>query len=55
MFGWAIFSLVIAIVAALYGFGGWSRPLESLALAVFVVGLILFLVLLIMGRLPPRH
>lgn len=55
MFGWAVSVLVIAIAAALYGFGGWSGPTTLLAKGVFVLGLILFLALLVLGRLPPRR
>lgn len=55
MFAWAVCVLVIAIVAALYGFGGWNGPASLLAKGVFILGLILFLVLLILGRMPPRR
>jgi uncharacterized membrane protein YtjA (UPF0391 family) len=55
MFGWAVSCLVIAIVAALYGFGGWNGPGTQLAKGVFVVGLVLFLALLVLGRRPPQR
>ncbi len=55
MFFLAIICLVTAIVAALIGFGVWSGPAAVLARVIFGVGLILFLVLLVRGRLPPRR
>jgi uncharacterized membrane protein YtjA (UPF0391 family) len=53
MFFWAVFVLVAAIFAALYGFGSWQMPLPWLARVVFVVGFVLFLALLVLGRRPP--
>ncbi len=53
MFGWSVVTLVIAVVAALYGFGATSGTVAPLAKAVFVVGLVLFLLLLVLGRRPP--
>ncbi len=53
MFSRAVICLVTAIVAALYGFGAWDGPATWLARAVFGIGLILFLLLLVRGRLPP--
>lgn len=54
MFSWAVFSLVIAIVAALFGFGGVVSGMAAwLAKSVFVAGLVLFLALLVSGRRPP--
>ena len=53
MFGWAVTFLIIAIVAALLGFGGLAGTAAWMAKVLFVVGLGLFLVLLVLGRRPP--
>ncbi|HYP68358.1 MAG TPA: DUF1328 domain-containing protein [Thiobacillaceae bacterium] len=53
MFGWAVTFLIIAIVAALLGFGGLAGPAAWMAKALFAVGLGLFLVFLVLGRRPP--
>jgi uncharacterized membrane protein YtjA (UPF0391 family) len=55
MFGWSVANLVIAIVAALYGFGGGTGALAWLARLLFGICLILFLLLLFLGRSPPRQ
>ncbi len=49
MFGWAVSVLVAGIVAALLGFGGMAGTAASTAEVLFVVGLVLFLVLLVIG------
>lgn len=53
MFGWAVTFLIIAIIAALLGFGGLAGTAAWMAKVLFVVGLGLFLVFLVMGRRPP--
>lgn len=53
MFGWAIACLLIAIMAGLFGFGGLAGAAAPLARGLFVVSLLLFLVLLVLGRRPP--
>ncbi len=56
MFGLAVLCLVIAIAAAQIGFGGLVGGVTAaMAKGVFVVGLLLFLILLILGRRPPPH
>lgn len=45
--------LVIAAVSALLGFDGVAGAAAAIAQILFVGGLILFLVLLLMGRRPP--
>lgn len=52
MFGWAVTFLVIAIVAALLGFGGLAGTAAWMAKIVFVAGLVLFLLFLV-SRNPP--
>ncbi len=53
MFRWGIIFLVIALIAAALGFGGLAGTAAGAAKIVFVVGIILFLVSLFMGR--KRH
>lgn len=54
MFRWGIIFLVIALIAAALGFGGLAGTAAGAAKIVFVVGIILFLVSLFMGRNDPR-
>jgi uncharacterized membrane protein YtjA (UPF0391 family) len=49
MLGWALTFLVIAIIAAVFGFGGIAVASTSIAQILFVVFLILFAVSLIAG------
>jgi uncharacterized membrane protein YtjA (UPF0391 family) len=53
MFRWAVIFLIIAIVAAVFGFGGLAGTAAWMAKVLFVIGLALFLVFLMMGRRPP--
>lgn len=57
MFGWAIFFLIVALLAAFFGFGGVAVIAVEFAKIIFVVALILFVVsaifALIRGRSPP--
>ncbi len=57
MLSWAITFLVVALIAAILGFGGIAGTAVGLAKIVFVVFLVLFLVSagyhLITGRRPP--
>lgn len=55
MFRWGIIFLVIALIAAALGFGGLAGTAAGAAKIVFVVGIILFLVSLFMGRLSLIH
>ena len=50
MFSWGIIFLVIAISAAALGFGALSGTAAWAAKVVFVVGIVLFLVNVILGR-----
>lgn len=52
MFGWAVTFLVVAIVAALLGFGGLAGAAAWMARIVFVAGLVLFLFFLVSGNPP---
>jgi uncharacterized membrane protein YtjA (UPF0391 family) len=53
MFSWAIVFLVIAVVAALFGFSGLAGTAVNIAWILAVLGIILFVVLLALGRRPP--
>ena len=55
MLNWALTFLVIALVAAVFGFGGIAVEAAWIAKILFVVFLVLFLVSLLTGavRRPP--
>lgn len=53
MFGWAVTFFIVAIVAALFGFSGIAGVATNIAWILFVVGLILAIVFLVLGRRPP--
>lgn len=57
MLNWALAFLVIAIIAAVLGFGGIAAEAVAIAKLIFIVFLVLFLVAAIMGvikgRAPP--
>ena len=49
MLGWALFFFIVALVAALFGFGGVTATLTGLAQILFAVFVVLFLGLLVVG------
>jgi uncharacterized membrane protein YtjA (UPF0391 family) len=49
VFGFAITLLIIALIAAVLGFGGIAGTLANIAIAIFVIALIVGLVLLFLG------
>lgn len=53
MIGWAFVFLIVAIVAALLGFGYLAGLAAWMAKVLFLVGLVVFVVLLVLGRRPP--
>jgi uncharacterized membrane protein YtjA (UPF0391 family) len=53
MFSWAVVFLIVALVAALLGFGGLAGTAANIAWLLFVVGLILAVVFFAMGRRGP--
>lgn len=55
MFGWAITFLIVALVAAVLGFGGIAGVAVEIAKIIFVVALILFAVSLIYGLISGRR
>jgi uncharacterized membrane protein YtjA (UPF0391 family) len=52
MFSWAIAFFVIALVAAIFGFGGLAASAAGIAQIIFIVALIMAIVSLIAGRRP---
>jgi uncharacterized membrane protein YtjA (UPF0391 family) len=53
MFSWAIAFLVIGLIAALFGFSGLAGTAVNIAWILAVLGIILFVILLVVGRRPP--
>ena len=59
MLYWAVVFLIIAVVAALFGFGGIASTAAGIAQVLFGIFLVLFLVFLVMAlfnkgpRVPP--
>lgn len=57
MLGWVITFLVLALIAALLGFGGIASTFAGIAKILFVIFLVLFVLALIVnivrGRAPP--
>jgi uncharacterized membrane protein YtjA (UPF0391 family) len=53
MIGWAITFLIIALIAALFGFGGLAGTAVGIAKILFFVFLVLFVVSLLLGRRTP--
>lgn len=53
MFSWAVTFLIIALVAAVFGFSGIAGTATNIAWILFVVGLVLAVVFLLLGRRPP--
>ena len=49
MLGWAVTFLVIALIAAVLGFGGIAGAAVGIAKIIFYIAIILFLVSLITG------
>lgn len=54
MIGWALTFLVVAMIAAVLGFGVIAGTAALIAKALFFVFLVLFVVSLIAGRRGPR-
>jgi uncharacterized membrane protein YtjA (UPF0391 family) len=53
MFYWAVVFLIVGLVAAVLGFSGIAGTAVNIAWILFVVGLILFVVFLVLGRRQP--
>jgi uncharacterized membrane protein YtjA (UPF0391 family) len=54
MLGWAITFLVIALVAALFGFGGIAGTAVEIAKLIFFVAIVLFAISAVIGLLRGR-
>lgn len=54
MLGWALTFLVIALVAAVLGFGGIAGTAIEIAKIIFFVAIVLFLVSAVVGMLRGR-
>jgi uncharacterized membrane protein YtjA (UPF0391 family) len=54
MLRWAIAFFIIAIIAAVFGFGGIAATASGIAQILFYIFLVLFLVALLMGLLGGR-
>ena len=50
MIGWAITFLIIALIAAVLGFGGIAGTAVGIAKIIFFVAIVLFVIPLIFGR-----
>ncbi|ACY19195.1 DUF1328 domain-containing protein [Haliangium ochraceum] len=54
MFSWALLFLVVALVAALFGFGGIVSVAAGMAKIIFIVALVAFLVSLVVPAFRRR-
>lgn len=54
MFGWAVTFLIIALIAAMLGFGGIATFAVDLAKIVFFVAIVLFVISAIVGLIRGR-
>jgi uncharacterized membrane protein YtjA (UPF0391 family) len=54
LLGWALTFLVIAIIAAVFGFGEVAGAAAGIAKILFFIFVVVFLVLLVMGLLAGR-
>jgi uncharacterized membrane protein YtjA (UPF0391 family) len=55
MLRWAVIFLIIALVAALFGFGGLAGTAVGIAKVLFFIFLILFVVSLLVGGFGARR
>ncbi len=53
MISWAVTFLIIAIIAGVLGFSGIAGAAVNIAWILFVVGLVLALIFMILGRRRP--
>jgi uncharacterized membrane protein YtjA (UPF0391 family) len=54
MFGWAVTFLIIALIAAVLGFGGIAGTAIEIAKIIFFVAILLFLISAVFGLLRGR-
>jgi len=55
MFGWAVTFLIIALIAAVLGFGGIAGTAIEIAMIIFFVAIVLFLISAVFGLLSGRR
>jgi len=55
MLSWAILFLVVALIAAVLGFGGIAGTAVSIAKLIFVVAIVLFLISAVMHLIRGRR
>lgn len=55
MLSWALTFLIVAIVAALFGFGGIAAAATDIARVLFFIFIVLFVVSLIFGLIGRRR
>lgn len=55
MLGWAVTFLIIALVAALFGFGGIAGTAVEIAKLIFFVAIVLFAISAVIGLLRGRN
>jgi uncharacterized membrane protein YtjA (UPF0391 family) len=54
MLGWAITFLIVALVAALFGFGGIAGAAVDIAKLIFFVAIVLFAISAVVGLMRGR-
>ncbi|HEX8167290.1 MAG: hypothetical protein K0S06_594 [Microvirga sp.] len=54
MIGWAITFLIVALVAAIFGFGGIAGAAVDIAKLIFFVAIVLFAISAVIGLLRGR-
>ena len=54
MLGWAVTFLVIALIAAIFGFGGIAAVAVDIAKIIFFVAIVLFAIAAIVGLIRGR-
>ena len=54
MLSWALFFFIIAIIAAILGFGGLAASMAGIAKIIFYVAIVLFLVSMISRAIQGR-
>jgi uncharacterized membrane protein YtjA (UPF0391 family) len=54
MLGWAVTFLIIALVAALFGFGGIAGTAVEIAKLIFFVAIVLFAISAVVGLMRGR-
>lgn len=54
MLGWALTFLIVALIAAVFGFGGVAAAATDIAMIIFYLAIVLFLVSLVWGMFSRR-